>query len=666
LGKPLNVLMIEDSNSDSLLTLRQLKLQGYDPVSRRVESAEDLSLALENGSWDIIISDYVLPGFSGLEALKIIQNKNLEVPCIITSGRIDDETAVAAMKAGAKDYIMKDNLKRLGPAVERELLEAETRRERRKAKEDLQKNEIKLASIVESSNDAISSESLEGTITSWNQGAERIYGYTEKEAIGQKITMITAPEHGNDTPLILYKIRNGEKVTNYETVRVRKDGAKINVSLTASPLKNDAGEIIGASVIARDITEHKALERQIILSHEILNLFWQVTSKQDYLSRAVNLIHDWYQCDCIGIRLIDEVTKSIPYVAHKGFSDDFLKLESRLVLGEDSCACTRILTGEMEPQDYTAITPAGSFFLSNSFEFVNKLTPDELARFRGNCIKYGYQTIIIVPIRHHQTSLGGIHLVNRSAGALSSKDIEPLESIANILGQGIYRFDIEEKMNRQEVELRALSRRLVEVQESERRTIARELHDEIGQTLTALKMLLAQASRPGASNNATSLEEAKTVASDLMQQVREMSLSLRPSMLDDLGLLPTLVWHFERFTSQTGIEIKFEHEGLKSVGNKLSPEVNTTAYRVIQEALTNVARYADVKKALVDVTLNNNFLLISIADVGRGFNLSELNANTSTGISGMRERVRLLGGKLKLETSPGQGTRILVELPVSV
>jgi PAS domain S-box-containing protein len=664
-GKPLNVLIIEDSSSDALLILRQIKAQGYDPVSKRVENARDMDLALENGSWDIIISDYVLPELSGLEALKILQSKNLDIPCIITSGRIDDETAVAAMKAGAKDYIMKDNLKRLGPAVERELLEAQTRQERLKAREELQKNEIKLASIVESTNDAISTQSLDGTITSWNQGAERIYSYTQSEAIGRNVAMITAPEHGNDTPLILLKIRNGEKLTNYETIRRRKDGTKLNVSLTASPLKGQSGEIIGASVITRDITEKKTLERQIILSNEVLNLFWRVASKQDYLNKAADMIYNWCRCECIGIRLIDSPTNTLPYVAVRGFSKEFLELEGRLVLGQDTCACTRTLEGNLEAQDLPACTSAGSFFLSSASEFVNKLTPEQLSRFRGHCLRSGYQTIIVVPIRHHQTSLGGIHILDKAAGALSLKDIEALESIANILGQGIYRFDIEEKMKRQEEELRALSHRLVEVQESERRTIARELHDEIGQTLTALKMLLAQASRSNAPNSAASLEEAKTVASDLMQQVREMSLNLRPSMLDDLGLLPTLVWHFERFTSKTGIEIQFEHDGLQPGGNKLSPELNTAAYRVIQEALTNIARYAEVKKALVDIRFVNNTMLIRIEDTGRGFSLSELNAYTSTGISGMRERVRLLGGKFTLETTPGKGTSVLVELPGS-
>jgi DNA-binding NtrC family response regulator len=135
--KTLRLLMVEDSLNDAVLILRELKKQGYDTVYDRVETTEMMLSALDNREWDIVISDYVLPEFSGLAALDLLQRKRLDVPCIITSGRIDDETAVAAMKAGAKDYIMKDNLKRLGPVIERELLEAQVRRERVKTGETL-------------------------------------------------------------------------------------------------------------------------------------------------------------------------------------------------------------------------------------------------------------------------------------------------------------------------------------------------------------------------------------------------------------------------------------------------------------------------------------------------------------------------------------------------
>ena len=154
----IRVLIVEDSKTDAALIGRFLDRQGYEVISQRVETAEAFKAALGEGPWDIIISDYVLPSFSGLEVLKILREGNIDIPCIVTSGRIDDETAVAAMKAGARDYVMKDNLKRLGPAVGRELQEAEVRRKseeaqkvKRQTEEKLLESEQRLALAVQAS-----------------------------------------------------------------------------------------------------------------------------------------------------------------------------------------------------------------------------------------------------------------------------------------------------------------------------------------------------------------------------------------------------------------------------------------------------------------------------------------------------------------------------------
>ena len=135
--KPLRVLIIEDSEQDADLLLRELKKVGYDTVHKRVENADDTVAALDAGNWDIVLSDYVMPNFSGLNAITLTRQKNPDLPLIIISGQIGEDTAVAAMKAGAQDYILKGNLKRLGPAIERELQEATNRRERRRMQEEL-------------------------------------------------------------------------------------------------------------------------------------------------------------------------------------------------------------------------------------------------------------------------------------------------------------------------------------------------------------------------------------------------------------------------------------------------------------------------------------------------------------------------------------------------
>jgi signal transduction histidine kinase len=221
-------------------------------------------------------------------------------------------------------------------------------------------------------------------------------------------------------------------------------------------------------------------------------------------------------------------------------------------------------------------------------------------------------------------------------------------------------FDITDKKQAEEA-LRALSRRLVDVQENERREIARELHDEIGQSLTALKLMMNQSARSMDQAVPSSLLDAQVVVTELIRQVRELSLQLRPSMLDDLGLLPTLLWHIERYTIQTQVKVDFEHNGLQ---RDFPAAVNTAVYRIVQEALTNVARHANTKEVTVRIWADDKTISLRIEDRGCGFTPAALLSSTSTGISGMRERVLLLGGKLNIETSPGRGTCLTAELPI--
>ena len=210
--------------------------------------------------------------------------------------------------------------------------------------------------------------------------------------------------------------------------------------------------------------------------------------------------------------------------------------------------------------------------------------------------------------------------------------------------------------------LRALSQRLVEVQEAERRHLALELHDEIGQALTGLKLTLEKGTHLRADAPGSSLDEAQAQIDGLIDQVRQMSLDLRPGMLDDLGLLPALLWYFERYTAQTNISIAFSHDGPQG---RFQPEVETAAYRIAQEALTNIARHAGVSEAIVRVSANENTLRLYIEDEGTGFDPDiELSAGNSSGLAGMRERAALLGGRLSVDSAPNAGARLWAELPL--
>jgi signal transduction histidine kinase len=211
--------------------------------------------------------------------------------------------------------------------------------------------------------------------------------------------------------------------------------------------------------------------------------------------------------------------------------------------------------------------------------------------------------------------------------------------------------------------LRTLSARLLEVQETERRYVARELHDEIGQLLTGLKLTLELA-EPGASESTRPrLRESITLVEELMSRARQLSLNLRPQMLDDLGLIPALEFHFKRFTEQTGLQVQFQHSPMD---RRLSPEIETGLFRIAQEALTNAARHARVTELRVRLWKDAHVCRLQVQDHGAGFDVpAALAAYRSHGLAGMSERTVLLGGELTVESAPGQGTCLTLEIPLN-
>jgi signal transduction histidine kinase len=212
-------------------------------------------------------------------------------------------------------------------------------------------------------------------------------------------------------------------------------------------------------------------------------------------------------------------------------------------------------------------------------------------------------------------------------------------------------------------DLQRLSARLVNVQEEERRTIARELHDEVGQALTAIKVELSVAGKHAAltEREGTALKEARTLTERTLQQVRDLSQMLHPAMLDDLGLPETVAWYLNAFSTRTGIPTDLVQEAMEE---RLASEIETCLYRIVQEALTNVARHARAKSCRVYLRRLTDTVLLAVEDDGLGFPTPvDGRARRGLGLLGIEERVSGFHGSLKLETSPGKGTRLTVELP---
>jgi PAS domain S-box-containing protein len=257
-GRPLRVLLVEDSAPDAELLVRHLESSGYDLRHQRVSNAARMEEALDGEQWDLVLCDYTLPNFSVVQAIELLKKKKLDLPFIVVSGTIGEKLAVEVMKAGAHDFIVKDNLTRLAPAIDRELREAKVRAQRAADLEKL----FYLAAIVDSTGEAIVSQNLDGIITTWNAGARQLFGYTEEEAVGQSVFLIIPESLRSTRDEIFEKLRAGKPIEPFETKRLRKDGVEVDVYLAISPIKGVDGRLVGASAISYDITERKKMEEE--------------------------------------------------------------------------------------------------------------------------------------------------------------------------------------------------------------------------------------------------------------------------------------------------------------------------------------------------------------------------------------------------------------------
>lgn len=263
---PLRLLLVEDSEDDAMLLTRELRRGNYDPVYERVDTAAAMSEALDREQWEIVIADYAMPQFSGISALQVLQQKQLDLPFIIVSGTIGEDVAVGAMKAGAHDYMNKDNLARLVPAVERELREAKVRQERIVAQEQIREQ----AALLDVAQDAIIVQDLEDRICFWNKSAERLYGWTSQEVIGKKAAELlfadpTATLHLTPHPSLL--TRKGE--WQGELDQVTKEGEEIIVESRWRLMRDGSGQPKSVLVVNTDITEKKKLEIQFLRTQRL-------------------------------------------------------------------------------------------------------------------------------------------------------------------------------------------------------------------------------------------------------------------------------------------------------------------------------------------------------------------------------------------------------------
>jgi PAS domain S-box-containing protein len=263
MSNALKILIIEDSENDTILLLRNLRKGGYDVTSKRVQTLEDMSLALENETWDVILSDYSMPRFSGLAALEVCKQKGLDIPFIIISGAIGEVTAVEAMKAGAHDYLMKDNLARLVPAIARELREAETRQQRRKAEFALRESEATSHALLNASTEISILIEPDGTIIAVNDATCQAFSKPREELVGTSIYNYTSPEFNEVNEKYIAQVISSGIPVDYQS---QYDDRFLDIRIY--PAYDLQGKVAQLAIYAFDVTERKQAQQALKESEE--------------------------------------------------------------------------------------------------------------------------------------------------------------------------------------------------------------------------------------------------------------------------------------------------------------------------------------------------------------------------------------------------------------
>lgn len=529
---------------------------------------------------------------------------------------------------------------------------------RREAEEALHDSAKEMYDLYHNAPCGYHSLDKDGVIVRMNSTELGWLGYSSEEVLGRRRFadfMTTESMVRFEETFPLFKKQGSIRDVEFEVFR--KDGTTIHVLVNATAISDKDGNFLMSRSTLNDITERKESERRRHIINTILNLFVHAIPRKDYLEAVVKLIHEWSKCDCIGIRVLD--TYGDTSDSNKGIGKEFMTPETLFSTIRDNCSCA----AAAEKAKIPGAPPYSAFYSQNAIQFASGIQDDE-KDYRLACNRSGLKSIAVVPIRHQNVLLGIIHCADRTAAKLSRKEIEFLESLSSIIGEALYRFNTEEKIKQSQDELRKLSLHLQEMIEAERTSIAREIHDELGQLITALRMDLFWMKNNFADHDIISNKTGSMLSliDTMMQSVQNIIAALRPGILDVLGIIAAIEWLASEFSKQTGVpcNVLMPPEEFDVPG-----DISINIFRLVQEMLTNIKRHAKASSVVISIEKKEEGMQLKVEDDGIGVTTQDIAKPTSFGIIGMRERVYSMHGNIDISGISGKGTSITIYIPVN-
>ncbi len=519
----------------------------------------------------------------------------------------------------------------------------------------LQQSRQWLNTTLTSIGDGVIAIDEQGLVRFINPVAMEDTGWNHTDAIGKPLAEIFSfVDENSRQPIDLLGVENKLSAASrrgFEGLLLPKNKTPIPVEANITFIKDGKGKIYGMVLVFRDVTQQREamqeIKRQANRTEALLQVASQLNSQLELeivLKTICEITNRSIKAS--GTALLLQGARKENFRLMAGISEDFTMQAYRGIRFEVPREFFQALLSRQNP-----------VLLLQDVQNNPHLPYTEVIK------KMDIKTLAVAALFRGNHLIGAlISAFIQKPKTLPEDETTLLRGLADQASSAIKNAELFEQVRAGRERQRKLAKSLVDIQEAERRHIAKELHDHLGQLLTGLQFMLESTKNQANGTQRSNLEEIQNSVSDIIRQVREMSLNLRPSMLDDMGLLPTLLWHIDRYTNQTGIRVNFQYD---EIPKRLPAEIETAAYRIVQEALTNVARYAQVNEVFVGLVMQEKTLWVEILDNGKGFDTSLEVDKPSSGISGMRERASLVGGYLLVESFLNQGTQIVAALPLT-
>jgi len=675
-NRPLQVLIVEDSENDAALLEIELRRAGYETRCHRVDTADAMGAALEQQTWDLVIADYLMPQFDGLGALALVKEKGLDLPFIIVSGHITDDTAVAAMKAGAHDYVMKDKLARLGPAVERELREAEVRSQRRRSGEELEVEHTFRQAIENSVPSGIAAVDLEGRQTYVNPAFCTMIGWSEAELVGARPPFLYWPPGDIEaiTEALGKVAEDGAPAGGIELRFRRRDGERIDVLLQVTPLRDGFENVTGWVSSVSDITERKRAEVRLAAEHAITRILANATSVDEAAPGIVQVLLDGLEVDLGAYWVVDAKRQVLqPFVINLRTQSPALQfyLEESRRLSFPPGACL-----------------PGRVWEARKAAWIADLSRDAGFQRRDLVAKAALCSALAFPVHSGSDFFGVLEFFAARRLEHEPTLMNMMSAIGSEIGQFIKRRSAEEDLRsaHEELETRVeqrtsalntanarlqaaiterkrLEQELLEITENERRRIGLDLHDDLGQTLSGLALMTKGLQLKLAKRRADEAREAAKI-----HGLVEQAMNHAHDLAHDLATLDSretdLSGALENLAARAGQLFEISCQ-FKSRGRIAPLEANVVSqiYKIAQEAVTNAIKHGKAKRVDISLANGSDSLLLKVQNDGLPF--PDLKSkSTGLGLRIMNYRASLIGGALEIKGVGAHGTCVSCSVPL--